>query len=103
MKPEEAIKNLKLMQAAIEWEYPMDYAATIDAAIEALEKQIPKAIFCDYCNPDSEGYVKPIEKNCHAFIRFGMNGWVLSLKGGGWHGECKIRFCPMCGRDLLVK
>lgn len=39
MKPEEAIKNLKLMQAAIEWEYPMDYAATIDAAIEALENQ----------------------------------------------------------------
>lgn len=58
---------------------------------------------CEYCRTDSEGYVKPIEKNSHAFIRFGVNGWVLSLKGGGWHGECKIRYCPMCGRDLLVK
>ena len=59
--------------------------------------------FCEYCNEDSDGYVKPIEKNCHAFIRFGMNGWELSLKANGWHGSAKIRYCPMCGRDLLVK
>ena len=58
---------------------------------------------CDYCSEDSDGYVKPIEKNCHAFIRFGMNGWELSLKANGWHGSAKIRYCPMCGRDLLVK
>ena len=59
--------------------------------------------FCEYCNKDADGYVKPIEKNCHAFIRFGMNGWELSLKANGWHGSAKIRYCPMCGRDLLVK
>jgi hypothetical protein len=56
--------------------------------------------YCEYCNSDSDGYVWPIERNGHAFIHFGMNGWVLSLKGGGWHGECKIRYCPMCGREL---
>ena len=59
--------------------------------------------FCEYCNEDSDGYVKPIEKNCHAFIHFGMNGWELSMKANGWHGSAKIRYCPMCGRDLLVK
>lgn len=59
--------------------------------------------FCEYCNVDADGYAKPIEKNCHAFIRFGMNGWELSLKANGWHGSAKIRYCPMCGRDLLVK
>lgn len=59
--------------------------------------------FCEYCNEDADGYVKPIEKNCHAFIRFGMNGWELSLKANGWHGSAKIRYCPMCGRDLYVK
>ena len=59
--------------------------------------------FCEYCNEDSDGYVKPIEKNCHAFVRFGMDGWELSLKANGWHGSAKIRYCPMCGRDLLVK
>lgn len=59
--------------------------------------------FCEYCNEDSDGYVKPIEKNNHAFVRFGMNGWELSLKANGWHGSAKIRYCPMCGRDLLMK
>ena len=59
--------------------------------------------FCEYCNVDSDGYATPIEKNCHAFVRFGANGWELSLKANGWHGSAKIRYCPMCGRDLLVK
>lgn len=58
---------------------------------------------CEYCNEDADGFVKPFEKNCHAFIRFGMNGWELSLKANGWHGSAKIRYCPMCGRDLYVK
>lgn len=55
---------------------------------------------CPCCHEDSEGYVKPIEKNCHAFVRFGMNGWVLSIKTKGWHGEAKINYCPICGRRL---
>lgn len=56
--------------------------------------------FCEYCHEDSDGYVTPIEKNNHAFVRFGMDGWELSLKANGWHGSAKIRFCPMCGREL---
>ena len=59
--------------------------------------------FCEYCNEDLDGYVKPIEKNNHAFVRFGTNGWELSLNANGWHGSVKIRYCPMCGRDLFVK
>lgn len=55
---------------------------------------------CEYCHEDAEGYVRPVEKNSHAFVRFGMNGWELSLKGNGWHGETPIYFCPMCGRKL---
>ena len=63
----------------------------------------PENADCIYCHEDSDGYVKPIEKNCHAFIRFGMDGWELSLKANGWHGSAKIRYCPMCGRDLFMK
>lgn len=59
--------------------------------------------FCEYCNEDVDGFVTPIEKNGHAFIRFGMNGWELNLKANGWHGSAKIRYCPMCGRDLFAK
>ena len=55
---------------------------------------------CNYCYEDSDGYVKPIEKNCHAFIRFGMNGWEISLSAKGWNGSAKIMYCPMCGRKL---
>ena len=58
---------------------------------------------CYYCHEDTEGYVEPLEKNGHAFIRFGMDGWELSIKAKGWHGSAKIRYCPMCGRDLYVK
>ena len=53
---------------------------------------------CEYCHEDSDGYVKPLEKNCHAYIRFGMHGWVIELKAKGWNGKAPIRFCPICGR-----
>ena len=59
--------------------------------------------FCEYCNEDADGFVTPLEKNGHAFVRFGVSGWELSLKANGWHGSAKIRYCPMCGRDLFVK
>lgn len=42
MTSKEMIATLKLMQAQVEWDYPMEYAVAIDGAIEALEKQIPK-------------------------------------------------------------
>lgn len=42
MKPKEAIDTLKALSAAVEWDFPLDYAAAIDAAIEALEKQVPE-------------------------------------------------------------
>jgi hypothetical protein len=60
----------------------------------------PENVDCIYCHEDSDGYVKPIEKNCHAFIRFGMNGWEISLSAKGWSGSAKIMYCPMCGRKL---
>ena len=55
---------------------------------------------CEYCHEDSEGYVSPLEKNSHAYIRFGMSGWAIELKANGWRGEAKIKYCPICGRRL---
>lgn len=60
-----------------------------------------KVEICPYCHEDSDGYVKPLEKNGHAFIRFGMNGWEIDISAKGWHGDAKIRYCPMCGRKLM--
>lgn len=67
---------------------------------EMQKEQKHDSVSCIYCHEDSDGYVKPIEKNGHAFVRFGMNGWVLELKAKGWHEETKIQYCPMCGRKL---
>ena len=75
----------------------MDTKSIIDLLNNLLSAQQDS---CEYCHEDSNGYVKPVEKNCHAFIRFGMDGWELSLKANGWHGSAKIMYCPMCGRKL---
>lgn len=118
MTREEASKTIRELkrETSDSW-----YEEVYDMAIKALEQLEPceyyalcrhgrdedklraRLKFCEYCNKDAEGYVKPIEKNGHAFVRFGMNGWELSLQAKGWHGSAKIRYCPMCGRDLLVK
>ena len=76
------------------------YVRLVKDRLERLPPAQPKQTDCEYCHEDSDGYVKPIEKNCHAFVRFGMDGWELSLKANGWHGSAKIRYCPMCGREL---
>ena len=56
---------------------------------------------CDYCSTDADGYVKPIEKNGHAFIYPGMFGrWQLHIRLKGDHRWCDINYCPMCGRRL---
>lgn len=44
MTTQEAIETLKLMQGQVEWDYPMEYAAAVDMAVDALQKQIPKPI-----------------------------------------------------------
>lgn len=42
MTLEEAIETIKLAQAQIEWDYPMDYAVAFDMAISALQEQEAK-------------------------------------------------------------
>lgn len=42
MTAKEAIKTIEAAKAEIEWNYPLDYAAAFEMAIEALEKRMPK-------------------------------------------------------------
>ena len=92
--PNECYRNLN------EYEFAKGLA---ELGLKSVPPAQPESADCIYCHEDSDGYVKPIEKNCHAFIRFGMNGWEISLSAKGWNGSAKIRYCPMCGRDLYVK
>ena len=64
---------------------------------------ISRQATCEYCHEDFDGYVKSIEKNGHAFVRFGMDGWELSLNAKGWHSSALIKYCPMCGRELFIQ
>ena len=48
MTPQEAIETIKIAIAEVEWNYDMNYAVAFEMAIEALEKQIPKAEKFDY-------------------------------------------------------
>ena len=90
------------VEAADEWDggYSRSREKMITMKLRMLPSAQSEQTDCEYCNEDSDGYVRPIEKNSHAFVRFGMNGWELSMKANGWHGSAKIRYCPMCGREL---
>lgn len=44
MTPKEAIEIIKIAQAEVEWNYPMDYAEAFDKAIKFLNKNIPREI-----------------------------------------------------------
>ena len=56
MKPEEAIKTIKIALAEVEWNYPMDYTVAFEEAMMALAKQIPKKpvvsedVICPNCS-----------------------------------------------------
>ena len=55
---------------------------------------------CPYCHTDCDDDIKPLERNCHAFIEYGLYGGRMVLRANGWHVEVKINFCPMCGREF---
>ena len=82
MKNIEAIENLKLMQAQIEWDYPMDYAAAIDLAIAALEKQIPMK---------------------HDTPEFDIEGYLVYPCGGCGSDVANSYYCPWCGQKMEVR
>lgn len=60
----------------------------------------PEQTACEYCHEDSDGFIRPIEKNSHAFVSFGLNGWHIAMRANGWVGRAPIKFCPICGRRL---
>lgn len=95
-----AIKTINKIRDVCDTESLDDYRDLLVECFEVMPSAQPEQTDCEYCHEDSDGYVKPIEKNCHAFIRFGMNGWEISLSAKGWNGSAKIMYCPMCGRRL---
>ena len=52
---------------------------------------------CEYCHEDRDGYIAPLDKNCHAWLKYPN---LLVIKFGKERRECTIRFFPMCGMEL---
>lgn len=81
MTTEEAIETIKIAIADVEWNYPLDYAAAFEVAIEALEKQIPYKL----APKRSKGCEVPVCGKC---------GGIMDLMQG------ELNYCPNCGQDL---
>lgn len=77
--------------------------AWLEYAVDAVKK-LPSAqqeiTDCDYCHEDFDGYVRPIEKNSHAWLVRRGRTMKLHVCFKGEYRECDILFCPMCGRRL---
>ena len=67
---------------------------------KAEEVAQPEQTDCEYCHEDSEGYVRSIEKNSHAWLVRRGRTMKLRVSFKGECRECDILFCPMCGRKL---
>lgn len=102
IKPDEAYKIIDRIMDGGDWsDDAWDALCMAMDAIEIKNREQSNGKICDYCHKDLDGYVKPLEKNSHAFIWWNaMDGWHLSLKAKGWHGMAPIKYCPMCGRRL---
>ena len=61
MKPQEAIGIMKIAISEVEWEYPMDYAAAFETAIEALEKQATSEVASEWIPVSERTQVDPDE------------------------------------------
>ena len=98
---DDLISRQAAIDAVDDWWITVDDNRHPVSVIKALPSAQPEITDCDYCHEDSDGYVTPLEKNCHAFVTYSpIDGWILILKANGWHGEARIKFCPMCGRRL---
>ena len=95
MTTQEAIETLKLMQGQIEWDYPMEYAAAVDMAVDALEKQIPKKpiIKIDNYNDNLNYLYCP---TCGILVGRGNK----RLNTIDIYNKINKRVCGMCGRVI---
>ena len=86
MTEKEAIQTIEAAKAEVEWNYPLDYAAAFEKAIEALEKQIPKRAISTY----KENYKCP---TCESYIDITDDDlYVYEIE--------PPKYCDECGQAL---
>lgn len=82
MKPQEAIVIMKIALAEVEWEYPMDYAAAFETAIEALTEaeQYKLALFAAIRNSTVMPAGVKLGKNMHEINKMSVETMHEVLK-----------------------
>ena len=105
MTNQEAIEILKIERDHMTPTLFTERIEAMNMAISALEKQTlpseqPRQTDCGYCHEDFDGYVRPINKNSHAWLVRRGRTMKLRVCFKGGYSECDILFCPMCGRRL---
>ena len=97
----EVISLLKQVLAQIEWGYPMEYAAAIDKAIEALEgkdKDVPtKWIRCKDRPPEVGQNVLILSRYGHvsdAVLNYGSDGYYFDPFGYELHDGYATHWMP---------
>lgn len=82
MKPQEAIRTMKIALAEVEWEYPMDYAAAFETAIEALTEaeQYKLALFAAIRNSTVMPAGVKLGKNMHEINKMSVETMHEVLK-----------------------
>ena len=78
MNNQEAIEIIRTAVAEVEWEYPMNYAAAFDMAIEALERQ------------DATEPISPLNPTWSS----------LHFCGKCMYPVGRYNYCPQCGRKV---
>ena len=82
MKPQEAIRIMKIALAEVEWEYPMDYAVAFETAIEALTEaeQYKLALFAAIRNSTVMPSGVKLGKNMHEINKMSVETMHEVLK-----------------------
>ena len=82
MEPQEAIRIMKIALAEVEWEYPMDYAAAFETAIEALTEaeQYKLALFAAIRNSTVMPAGVKLGKNMHEINKMSVETMHEVLK-----------------------
>ena len=82
MKPQEAIRIMKIAIAEVEWEYPMDYAAAFETAIDALTEaeQYKLALFAAIRNSIVMPAGVKLGKNMHEINKMSVETMHEVLK-----------------------
>ncbi len=109
MTKEQAIKIIKTAIAEVEWEYPMDYAAAFDMAIEALKVSEGTDTISRQAALDDAHRQIWYRMNQQS-MRDRIDDWLKSLpsaeperKKGKWTKENSCEFCgfqPWFERDI---